>query len=107
MTAAPGPCFSLALTVNGEAALAAAECVDRAELTRILELAKLGRGSLSPEAVRLIYGSTFNLTATRAESFNSCSYMYFMQYGLKAKERKRAGLKRPSLEPLFISCLRM
>ena len=97
MTSAPNPCFSLALTGNGEAALAAVECVDKVELTRVLELSKLGRGNLSPEAVRLIYGSTFNLTATRTESFNSCSFMYFMQYGLKAKERKRAGFEAPEL----------
>jgi ATP-dependent helicase/nuclease subunit B len=97
MTAAANPCFSLALSGSGEAALAAAECVDKAELSRLLSLTKLDRGSLSPEAVRLIYGSKFNLTATRTENFNSCRFMYFMQYGLKAKERKKAGFEAPEL----------
>ncbi len=96
-TAAYNPCFSLALTGAGETAAAAKECVDKAELARLLSLVNTERGSLSPEAVANIYGSRFNLTATRAETFNSCQFMYFMQYGLKAKERRKAGFEAPQM----------
>jgi ATP-dependent nuclease, subunit B len=97
LAAAYNPCFSLALSGVGPAARAAAECVDKAELGRVFNLVNADRGILSPESVRLIYGNRFNLTATRAENFNSCQFMYFMQYGLRAKERRRAGFEAPEM----------
>lgn len=50
---------------------------------------------LRPETARRLYGDTFRLTPSRAETFHRCSYLYFMQYGLKAKERRFAGFAAP------------
>ncbi len=97
LAAAYNPCFGLALSGAGAAALAAAECVDGAELERVRGLARAERGRLSPETVRRLYGGRFNLTASRAETFNSCRFMYFMQYGLRAGERRKAGFEAPEL----------
>jgi ATP-dependent helicase/nuclease subunit B len=97
LAAAPRPCLSLALAVSGEAAAAAAECVDGEELSRLLALVGAERGSLSPAAVSGLYGERLNLTASRAETFNSCQFMYFMQYGLRARERRKAGFEAPEL----------
>ena len=60
------------------------------EPERLALAARAGRGCLSPEAVRAIYGKKPALTASRAEKFNSCRFGYFLQYGLKAKPRQRA-----------------
>ena len=56
---------------------------------------QMGRGRLSPEAVRALYGSTFRMSASRAERLRSCHFSYFMEYGLRAKERKSAGFEAP------------
>ena len=51
---------------------------------------RMERGSLSPEAVRALYGREVPMSASRMDKFNSCHFAYFMQYGLKARERKQA-----------------
>ena len=60
------------------------------EAERLARAASAGRGCLSPEAVRAIYGKKPALTASRAEKFNSCRFGYFLQYGLRARPRQRA-----------------
>lgn len=60
------------------------------EPKRLARAARMSRGSLSPEAVRALYGKKPALTASRAEKFNSCRFGYFLQYGLKAKPRQKA-----------------
>lgn len=52
---------------------------------------------LTRKSVRAIYGDTLMLSATRLEKYNSCAFAYFMQYGLLAKERDRAGIKSQSM----------
>ena len=37
-----------------------------------------------------LYGKHLNLTASRVDTFYSCRFAFFMQYGLKAKPRKAA-----------------
>ncbi len=50
------------------------------------------RGSLGPAAVRSLYGQTFRMSASRIDKVKSCHFAYFMQYGLRARERRPAGL---------------
>ncbi len=61
-----------------------------ADLARLGQAARQSRQSLSPEAVRRLYGKNPALSATRAEKFNACRFGYFLQYGLKAKPRQPA-----------------
>ena len=52
---------------------------------------KRGRGPLvSPHTIDGLYGKSINLTASRVDTFYSCRFAFFMQYGLKAKPRRRA-----------------
>ena len=55
------------------------------------------RGSLSPEAVRSLYGHSIAMSASRIDRVKSCHFGYFMEYGLRAKERKRAGFEAPEI----------
>ena len=50
-----------------------------------------GRGPLtSPHTIDGLYGKSLNLTASRVDTFYSCRFAFFMQYGLKAKPRRAA-----------------
>lgn len=50
-----------------------------------------GRGPLSsPHTIDGLYGKSLNLTASRVDTFYSCRFAFFMQYGLKAKPRRVA-----------------
>ncbi len=44
----------------------------------------------SQETINGLYGKTLNLTASRVDTFYSCRFAFFMQYGLKAKPRRKA-----------------
>lgn len=53
------------------------------------------RENLSPAAVEALYRGTVRLSASRMDRVKSCHYAYFLQYGLKAKPRRPAGLDAP------------
>lgn len=55
------------------------------------------RGRLSPEAVQSLYGHTIAMSASRIDRVRSCHFGYFMEYGLRARERKRAGFEAPEV----------
>ena len=55
------------------------------------------RGSLSPSAVRAIYGERVSMTASRLERLRSCHFAYFMEYGLRAKPREPASFDAPQI----------
>ncbi len=57
--------------------------------------ARQSRGRLSRPAVEALYGDRVRLSASRMDKVKSCHFSYFMQYGLKAKARKRAGFDAP------------
>ncbi|MBQ2062713.1 MAG: exodeoxyribonuclease V subunit gamma [Oscillospiraceae bacterium] len=57
----------------------------------------MGRGCLSPDAVRVLYGRTVRMSASRMDRLRSCHFGYFMEYGLKARERKSAGFEAPEI----------
>ncbi len=48
---------------------------------------------LSKDAVRAIYGDMVMLSASKLEKYNACAFSYFMNYGLLAAERDRAGIE--------------
>ncbi len=63
-----------------------------------MERAKqMQRGQLSKEAVRSIYGNSIRMSASRMDQIKKCHFGYFMQYGLRAKERKSAGFEAPEI----------
>lgn len=47
-------------------------------------------GTLSPESIGKLYGKTLRLSASQIDTQADCRRRYFLQYGLKAKERKEA-----------------
>lgn len=47
--------------------------------------------------VRKLYGRHMNISVSRLEKFVECPFAYFVQYGLKAKERKMYNLTSPDL----------
>lgn len=73
---------------------------DAAQKPRLLAMERartLERGRLSPETVRALYGEQIRMSASRMEQMNACHFAYFMQYGLKIKERRKAGLDAPEI----------
>lgn len=66
-----------------------------AQLRAMETAAKYERGSLSADAVRSLYGERITLSASKMDKARSCHFAYFMQYGLKAKERTAAGFDAP------------
>ncbi len=47
-------------------------------------------GTIAPENVRALYGDTLHLSASQVDKHAVCRLSYFLQYGLRAKERKEA-----------------
>ncbi len=47
-------------------------------------------GSVQPENIQRLYGSKLFLSASQVDRQASCRLSYFLQYGLRAKERKEA-----------------
>ncbi len=62
---------------------------------RVEGASRLSRGHLSRPAVEALYGNRVRLSASRMDKVKSCHFSYFMQYGLKAKARRRAGFDAP------------
>lgn len=60
------------------------------ELAAMERAAGMTRGRLSEQAVESLYGRSYRMSASRIDKINSCHFAYFMQYGLRAKERTGA-----------------
>ena len=54
-------------------------------------------GRLSPQAVETLYGRRIAMSASRIDRLKSCHFGYFMEYGLRAKERTSAGFEAPEV----------
>ena len=67
----------------------------RPRLDAMRRASQLTRGRLSGEAVRALYGESVTLSASRMDRARACHFAYFMQYGLRAKERGSAGFDAP------------
>ena len=61
-----------------------------ADLAAMKRAAEMKRGHLSQQAVESLYGKSYRMSASRIDKINSCHFAYFMQYGLRAKERTGA-----------------
>jgi ATP-dependent helicase/nuclease subunit B len=59
------------------------------------ERARYRMPPLSREGVKRLYGDRLYLSASRVDQQNSCRFAYFMNYGLRAKERKQAAFDAP------------
>lgn len=49
-------------------------------------------GAVSPETIEKLYGKTLNLSASQVDRVANCRLAYYLQYGLKLKERKQATI---------------
>ena len=47
-------------------------------------------GKISPEQIENLYGKKLYLSASKADQQAECRFSYFLKYGLKAEERKKA-----------------
>ena len=57
----------------------------------------LGRGRLSGPAVEALYGRSLHMSASRIDQVKRCHFGYFMQYGLRARDRRPAGFEAPEI----------
>ena len=60
---------------------------------------------LEKEKVRLLYGEKNYFSVSRIEKYEECPFAYFVQYGLKAKERKTFTFSSPDLGSFMHSVL--
>ena len=49
-------------------------------------------GSLDRAAVEALYGPSLSLSASKVDKLAACKFGYFLQYGLKLRERKQASV---------------
>lgn len=66
-------------------------------LTMMERARTMERGKLSPAVVKSLYGEQIRMSASRMDTIKSCHFAFFMQYGLKVKERRKAGLDAPEI----------
>ena len=61
----------------------------REKLARAVEFSKYENkaGRLSPDTVSALYGKNMTGSVSRFERFSSCPFSFFIQYGLRARER--------------------
>ncbi len=57
--------------------------------------------NLSEEAVFKLYGKEINSSVSQLEQYASCPFSYFMEYGLKANERKIYEITVPEIGSVF------
>lgn len=58
------------------------------EVQHILKARSYAMGNLSRGAVEKLYGKTLHLSSSKIDKLAGCRFAYFLQYGLRAKERK-------------------
>jgi ATP-dependent helicase/nuclease subunit B len=56
--------------------------------------------------VRSLYGNNLNVSVSKLEKFVECPFSYFVQYGLKAGERKEYKLGKPDIGSLMHESLK-
>ncbi|MGN1001237.1 MAG: PD-(D/E)XK nuclease family protein [Oscillospiraceae bacterium] len=102
---APAPALELAaraenganVPVSAAARRCFAEAGQTEKLKHLADAARLTRGRLSRSAVRALYGDELRLSASRVDKLSSCSFAYFLQYGLKARPRQAAEFAPPEM----------
>ena len=74
----------------------AAQAAYRAGIEHETPIRSTVRGPIRDrEMISALYGERIRLTASRVDQFYSCQYAYFLKYGLRAKERRRAAFDAP------------
>ena len=58
-------------------------------------------GKLSLDAVKSLYGSSMVGSVSRFERFSSCPFSFFIEYGLRARERKVLKIEAPDIGSLL------
>lgn len=58
-------------------------------------------GRLSKDAVSALYGRSLVGSVSRFERFSACPFSYFVEYGLRAKERKFLKIEAPDIGSLL------
>lgn len=58
-------------------------------------------GKLSPEAVASLYGNKLYGSVSRFERFSACPFSFFIEYGLRARERKVLKVEAPDIGSLL------
>lgn len=64
----------------------------RQEVSQIASCKDHCLGSIEPEHVSDLYGTKLNLSASQIDRMAECRLHYFLRYGIRAKERKAAGV---------------
>ncbi|MDI6604336.1 MAG: helicase-exonuclease AddAB subunit AddB [Thermoanaerobacteraceae bacterium] len=54
-----------------------------------------------PDKIKRLYGSNITLSISRLERYSGCPFSYFMEYGLKAKERKTYSFEAIDMGTFF------
>ena len=57
--------------------------------------------NLSPAIAQALYGTNLRGSVSQLERFSNCPFSYFMQYGLRAKERKILKIDAPDVGSLL------
>lgn len=78
------------LTAANTAVRAAAPENLRQEAQRLAETKDYVPGRLSGGAVRRLYGGKLRLSSSKIDKLASCRFAYFLEYGLRARERETA-----------------
>ena len=90
------PRFDLACRGAARDSAPAAQAAFRAAEVPIQPMEQSVRGPLrNTGVVHALYGEKLRVTASRVDAFYRCQYAYFLRYGLKAKERRRAAFDAP------------
>ena len=93
----PTPALARALSLQDpDFCHALAQIPEYAQLFSQLDQAQQWeRGKLSRESVQTLYGDRVAMSASRMDRYKSCHFAYYLQYGLRAKSRRRAGFQAP------------
>lgn len=92
------PRFDLACRGAARDVSAAAQAALAATDVPIIPIEKSIRGPLTDTGViHALYGRRLRVTASRVDAFYQCRYAYFLRYGLRAKERRRAAFDAPEM----------
>ena len=92
---APRPALELAGRRPGVGASLSALPEYAPLLARMNSAAAQRRGSLTRPVVEELYNHRLGMSATRIDSFQSCRFSYFLQYGLDARVRERGSFLSP------------
>lgn len=52
---------------------------------------------IKQERIRKLYGSTIHTSVSRLERYSACPFSYYVEYGLKAKERRIMKMNAPDM----------